>query len=90
MKDKHKKIKSRAMKINNKLKKDSKDSFGISSFNKINYEKNQVITENTTKKEEENYQNHIKKDKKFFEYYLAPSLDNLEYDDAIVKDKRTF
>ena len=34
--------------------------------------------------------NDMKKNKKFFEKYLSPSLDEMEYDDAIVKDERKF
>ena len=37
----------------------------------------------TAMKEDEEYNN-------FFEEYLATSLDDLEYDDAKVKDQRTF
>ena len=95
--DKHKKIKSGTMKLNNNLKKGSINSFDIKSLQKIKHEKNQVITEQILKKDEEdypkeifNYQYHNKKDIKFIEEYLETSLDNLEYDDAIVKDKRTF
>ena len=80
---KQKKIKSGSMKINNKLKGNFKDSLDIPSDNKINYEKK-------LKKVEEKYQNHNEKDAKFIEEYLSTSLDDLEYDDAIVKDKRSF
>ena len=34
--------------------------------------------------------NDMKKNKKFFEKYLSPSFDDMEYDDAIVKDDRKF
>ena len=88
--DKHKKVKSGTMKINNRLKKGSLNSFEITSSNKIKLNKNQVITEKIVKNDEEDYQNHNRKDTKFIEKYLATSLDDLEYDDAIVKDNRNF
>ena len=37
-----------------------------------------------------NYLNKEKKNEKFFEEYFETSLDDLEYDDAIVKDNRAF
>ena len=37
-----------------------------------------------------NYLNTEKKNEKFFEEYFETSLDDLEYDDAIVKDNRAF
>ena len=88
--DKHKKIKSGTMKLNNKLKKGSLNSIKIPSINKNKNGKNQSITEKISKKDEEDYQNHNRKDTKFIEEYLATSLDDLEYDDAIAKDDRGF
>ena len=80
-------IKDQSILLNNiKDKITSKDSIIAFKDNKENiidksYVKNTIKT---------SYLNTNKKNKKFFENYLQTSLDDLLYDDAIVKDKRTF
>ena len=71
---------------NNKLKVSSKDVIKI--FNEKSNKK--TANEKFFKNKQKNYIESNKIEKEFFKKYLATSLDDLEFHDAIVKDKRKF
>ena len=71
---------------NNEAKRSSKDNKKIFYENKG---KN-VANEKYFKREDKNYIDPSKTNEEFFKEYLSTSLDDLEFDDAIVKDKRKF
>ena len=71
---------------NNKLKVSSKDVIKI--FNEKSNKK--TANEKLFKNKQKNYIESNKIEKEFFKKYLATSLDDLEFHDAIVKDKRKF
>ena len=61
----------------------------IISFDKRSSKKNLVMKEKIIKEKNDNLEKG-KKAKKFFKDYLSTSPDDMEYDDAIKKDKRSF
>ena len=71
---------------NNKLKGSSKSIIEIYD----DKSKKTFADEKYFHKEDKNYLDTCKKNEDFFEEYLSTSLDDLEFDDAIVKDKRAF
>ena len=79
---------------NSKSKSSSKETL-ISSFN-IKYKKNKLktaIIKNVNIKQNEplnNLNTNNKLNKEYFIKYLATSIDDMEYDDAVAKDSRTF
>ena len=81
------------MKINNIDSTNSKIK-GLLSNNKLlmfNENKKEILTnENKFYKNRKSFLENHKNISKFFKDYLATTLDDLEFDDAIVKDKRTF
>ena len=78
--------------LNKKTKSNSKDNF-ISSFRK-----NRKLSLKTTKEKFISKHNELisylseynQKNEQYFNYYLATSLDDMEFDDVIVKDNRKF
>ena len=79
---------------NNKSKSSSKDNL-VSSFNikhkkykmKTNINSNEKIKQNEILN---NLNTNNKINKEYFNEYLATSIDDMEYDDAVAKDTRTF
>ena len=81
---------SKMMEENSKIKSNSKDSLIISFNSKFN--KFRLKTNNEKNKPSETKDNESLNNKNviFFKNYLSPSVDDMEFDDAIVKDSRSF
>jgi hypothetical protein len=82
--------KSKMMEENTKIKSNSKDSLIISLNSKFN--KFRLKTNNEKNKPSETKDNESLNNKNVivFKKYLSPSVDDMEFDDAIVKDSRSF
>ena len=77
--------KIKLMIFNNHDKKNSKDNKIYNEKKVKNFTKGKFF-----KNEDKNYIDPNKTNEEFFKEYLATSLDNLEFDDAIINDKRKF